>query len=68
MTLIAAELFGPIRYLGAVRGAVQGVMTVFVGLLAYGVLSLGQHMLTASWTCVFAGLALVSVRYLKQVC
>jgi len=30
MTLIAAELFGSIRHLGAIRGAGQGVMTVFV--------------------------------------
>jgi chromate transporter len=66
MTLIAAELFGPIRHLGAVRGAVQGVMTVFVGLLANVVLSLGQHTLIDPLTFVFAGLALVGVRYLKQ--
>jgi chromate transporter len=66
MTLIAAELFGPIRHLGAVRGAVQGVMTVFVGLLANVVLSLGQDMLIDPLTFVFAILTLVGVRYLKQ--
>lgn len=66
MTLIAAELFGLIRHLGAVRGAVQGVMTVFVGLLANVVLSLGQQTLIDPLTFVFAGLALVGVRYLKQ--
>ena len=66
MTLVAAELFGLIRHLGAVRGAMQGVMTVFVGLLANVVLSLGQHMLTEPLTFVFAMLALVGVRYLKQ--
>jgi chromate transporter len=66
MTLVAAELFGPIRHLSAVRGAVQGVMTVFVGLLANVVVSLGQHTLTEPLAFVFAGLALVGVRYLKQ--
>ncbi len=66
MTLVAAELFGLIRHLGAVRGAVQGVMTVFVGLLAHVVLSLGRHTLTEPLAFAFAGLALVGVRYLKQ--
>jgi chromate transporter len=66
MTLVATELFGLIRHLGAVRGAVQGVMTVFVGLLAHVVWSLGRHTLTEPLTFAFAGLALVGVRYLKQ--
>ena len=66
MTLAAAELFGLIRHLGAVRGAVQGVITVFVGLLADVVLSLGRHAVTEPLTFAFAGLALVGVRYLKQ--
>jgi chromate transporter len=66
MTLVAAELFGLIRHLGAVRGAVQGVMTVFVGLLAHVVVSLGRHTVTEPVALVFAGLALVGVRYLKQ--
>ena len=66
MTLVAAEVFGLIRHLGAVRGAVQGVMTVFVGLLANVVLSLGRHMSGTPVAFVFAGLALVLVRYLKQ--
>jgi len=66
MTLVAAELFGLIRHLGAVRGAVQGVMTVFVGLLANVVLSLGRHILTEPLAFAFAGFALVGVRYLKQ--
>jgi chromate transporter len=66
MTLIAAELFGPIRHLGAVRGAVQGVMTVFVGLMANVVLSLGRHAMTEPLAFLFAGLALMGVRYLKQ--
>jgi len=42
------------------------VMTVFVGLLANVVLSLVRHTMTEPLTFVFAGLALVGVRYLKQ--
>jgi hypothetical protein len=41
-------------------------MTVFVGLLANVVLSLGRHSLTEPLAVAFAGLALAGVRYLKQ--
>ena len=41
-------------------------MTVFVGLLANIVLSLGRHTLTEPLTFAFAARALVGVRYLKQ--
>lgn len=65
MTLIFTELFAHVRHLGTIRGAIRGVMAVFVGLLAGITLSLGQQALTQPMAFVFAAAGLVALRYLK---
>lgn len=64
MTLVFTELFGHVRHFGAVRGAIKGVMAVFVGLLAGVVLTLGHAALIQPISFVFAAGALVGLRYL----
>lgn len=65
MTLVFTELFDHVRHLGSVRGAIRGVMAVFVGLLAGVVLTLGQGALVLPGSFVFAAGALVGLRYLR---
>lgn len=65
MTLIFTELFAHVRHLGAIQGAIRGVMAVFVGLLAGITLSLGQQALMQPMAFAFAAAALVALRYLK---
>lgn len=65
MTLVFTELFTRLRNLSAVRGALAGVLASFVGLLATVVLQLGQTAITGPTALVFAGAALIAVRYFK---
>ena len=65
MTLVFTELFGHIRHLGPVRGAIRGVMAVFVGMLAGVVLTLGRGSLVLPMSFVFAAGALVGLRYFR---
>lgn len=65
MTLLFARLFGQVRHLAPVRGAVKGVLASFVGMLALVTLQLGQLALTGPAPLVLAGGAFVGVRYLR---
>lgn len=65
MTLVFTELFTHIRHLGPVRGAIRGVMAVFVGLLAGVVLTLGVGALVQPVSLIFAAGALVGLRYFR---
>lgn len=65
MTLVFTELFGRVRDLKAVRGALAGVMASFVGLLAVILLQLGGVALTGPAAFALAGAAFVAVRWFK---
>lgn len=65
MTLVAAEIYPSLRHLTPVRGAIRGIMAVFVGLLATVVLSLGRQILPVPAALVLAAGALVAVRSFK---
>jgi len=65
MTLIFTEIFGHIRDLKPVRGALAGVMASFVGLLAVVLLQLGGVALTSPASLALAGGAFIAVRYFK---
>jgi len=65
MTLIFTEVFGRVRDLRAVRGALAGVLASFVGLLAMVTLQLGRVALTTSAALALAGAAFVAVRFFK---
>ncbi len=65
MTLIFTEVFGRVRDLRAVRGALAGVLASFVGLLAVVTLQLGRVALTTSAALALAGAAFVAVRFFK---
>lgn len=65
MTLVFTELFTHIRHLGPVRGAIRGVMAVFVGMLAGVVLTLGRGALVQPVSFIFAAGALVGLRYFR---
>lgn len=62
MTLLFARLFGQVRHLAPVRGAVKGVLASFVGMLALVTLQLGQLALTGPAPLVLAGGAFVGAR------
>jgi len=65
MTLIFTEIFGRIRDLKAVRGALSGIMASFVGLLVVVLLQLGGVALTGPAAFALAGAAFVAVRWFK---
>jgi len=65
MTLIFTEIFGRIRNLKPVRGALAGVMASFVGLLAVVLLQLSGVALTSPAALALAGGAFIAVRYFK---
>jgi chromate transporter len=62
MTVVAAEVYPSLRHLAPVRGAIRGIMAVFVGLLATVVLSLGRQVLPVPAALVLSAGALVAVR------
>jgi chromate transporter len=65
MTLIFTEVFGRVRDLRVVRGALAGVLASFVGLLAAVTLQLGKVALTTPAALAFGAAAFVAVRYFK---
>jgi chromate transporter len=65
MTTVAAEFYPYLRRHSWVKGAIAGIMAVFVGLLATVVLSLGRQVLTVPAALVLAGGAFVAIRALK---
>jgi chromate transporter len=66
MTLIFTEVFGHLRNLQVVRGALAGVLASFVGLLAVVILQLGNVALNTPAAFALAGTAFVAVRYFKM--
>lgn len=65
MTLVFTEIFGRLKNLAPVRGALMGVMASFVGLLAVVILQLGGLALTTPAAFSLAGAAFVAVRWFK---
>ncbi len=65
MTTLAAELYPYLRRHAWVRGAITGIMAVFVGLLATVLLSLGRLILPVPAALVLAAAAFVAVRVFK---
>ncbi len=65
MTTVAAELYPWLRRWTWVKGAVAGVMAVFVGLLASVALSLGRPLLALPAALVLLAAAFVAVRVVK---
>jgi chromate transporter len=65
MTTVAAEIYPYLRDHAWVKGAIAGVMAVFVGLLATVVLSLGRQVLPVPAALVLAAAAFVAVRVFK---
>jgi chromate transporter len=65
MTLIFTEIFGKVRHLGAVKGALAGVLASFVGMLAVVLLQLGGLALATLAALVLAAAAFVAVRFFK---
>jgi chromate transporter len=65
MTLVFTELFGRVRNLKPIRGALAGVLASFVGLLVVVLLQLGGIALTTPARLVFAAAAFVAVRFFR---
>ena len=63
MTLIFSEVFVRIRNFKPVRGALEGVLASFVGMLAYVILQLSSATLRVPVAFVFAAMAFVAVRW-----
>lgn len=65
MTLVFTEIFTRLPDLRLIRGALAGVLSSFVGLLAVVILQLGGVALTTPAAFALAAAALVAVRWLK---
>jgi len=65
MTLVFTEIFSHVRNMGAVRGALAGVLASFVGMLAVVILHLGGFALSSPAAYAFAAMAFVAVRWFK---
>ena len=65
MTLVFTEIFSHVRNMGAVRGALAGVLASFVGMLAVVILHLGGVALSSPAAYAFAAMAFVAVRWFK---
>ncbi len=64
-TLFFSEIYGYIRNVGAVKGALAGVLAGFVGLLAVVVLQLGAVGITGPAAMSLAAAAFIAVRFFK---
>ncbi len=64
-TLLFSELYGYVRHIGAVKGALAGVLAGFVGMLAVVVLQLGRVGITGPAPLALAAAAFVAVRFFK---
>ena len=65
MTLIFTEVFTRLRNLRFIRGALAGVMSSFVGLLAVLAWQLGSTAIISAAALTLAAASLVAVRFLK---
>jgi len=63
MTLVFTEVFGRIKHLQRVRGALAGVLAAFVGLLAATLVQLGGAVLDGPIMVAFAAAAFVATRW-----
>jgi len=66
MTLVFTEIFGRIKHLQRVRGALAGVLAAFVGLLAATLWQLGHVALDSPLLLAFAAAAFVATRGFKR--
>jgi chromate transporter len=64
MTLVFTEVFGRIKHIQRVRGALAGVLAAFVGLLAATLVQLGGATLNSPLMVAFAAAAFVATRWL----
>jgi len=64
-TLLFSEVYGYVRDISAVKGALAGVLAGFVGLLAVVVLQLGGVSLTGPALFAMAAAAFIAVRFFK---
>ena len=65
MTLIFTEVFSKLKNLGFIKGALNGVLASFVGLLAVVTLQLGKTGITGPASLALAAGAFISVHYFK---
>ena len=65
MTLVFTEVFGHLRSIRPVRGALAGVLASFVGLLAVAALQLGAAGVRGPYLLALAGAAFCAVRFYK---
>lgn len=65
MTLIFTEVFSKLKNLRVIKGALNGVLASFVGLLAVVVLQLGKTGITGPASLALAASAFIGVHYLK---
>ena len=63
ITLVFTEVFGHIKHLQRVRGALAGVLAAFVGLLAATLVQLGGAVLDGPVLIAFAAAAFVATRW-----
>lgn len=63
MTLVFTEVFGRIKHMQRVRGALAGVLAAFVGLLAATLVQLGGATLDSPVMFAFAAAAFVATRW-----
>ena len=63
MTLVFTEVFGRIKHMKRVRGALAGVLAAFVGLLAATLVQLGGATLDSSVMVAFVAAAFVATRW-----
>jgi chromate transporter len=65
MTLVFTEVFGHIKHMQRVRGALAGVLAAFVGLLAATLVQLGAVTLDSPVMVAFAVASFVATRWFK---
>jgi chromate transporter len=65
MTLIFTEVFSKLKNLRVIKGALNGVLASFVGLLAVVVLQLAKTGITGPASLALAAGAFIGVHYLK---
>ncbi|NMC13872.1 MAG: chromate efflux transporter [Chloroflexi bacterium] len=65
MTLVFTKVFSKLKNLSYIKGALNGVLASFVGLLAVVVMQLGKTGITGPASLALAGTAFIGVHYLK---
>lgn len=65
MTLLFTEIFGRVRHIAWIKGAIHGVTSVFVGLLAATVVFMGSPITNQPALLTLGGLTFVLLRFTK---